>query len=194
MNSREKILNAVKASQPALQPLPQLDAGIGLRYEDPVAAFSETVKNIGGAVIPIQQLSEIAPCLMEHFGMDKQYKTTIDALPGIPLLPAVEDAHRLDGISVAVIPAVFGVAENGAVWVTEREAGERVLPFICEHLAIVLDRRSIFSNMHQAYDHIGNEQYGYGVFIAGPSKTADIEQSLVLGAHGPKSMTVFLVS
>jgi len=47
--------------------------------------------------------------------------------------------------------------------------------------------------MHHAYDRIGDADYGFGLFLAGPSKTADIEQSLVLGAHGSRSMTVFLV-
>jgi L-lactate dehydrogenase complex protein LldG len=70
---------------------------------------------------------------------------------------------------------------------------QRVLPFICQHLAVLLQKKDLVSSMHEAYDVIGNADYGFGVFIAGPSKTADIEQSLVLGAHGPKSMTVFLI-
>jgi L-lactate dehydrogenase complex protein LldG len=47
--------------------------------------------------------------------------------------------------------------------------------------------------MHQAYERLQGREYNFGVFIAGPSKTADIEQSLVLGAHGARTMTVFLV-
>ncbi|MNW08326.1 Lactate utilization protein C [compost metagenome] len=48
--------------------------------------------------------------------------------------------------------------------------------------------------MHEAYQKIADSVYGFGTFIAGPSKTADIEQSLVLGAHGPKNMTVFILA
>jgi len=70
----------------------------------------------------------------------------------------------------------------------------RVLPFITQHLAVVLSRKNIVHNMQEAYERIGTVPYGFGVFIAGPSKTADIEQSLVLGAHGPKTMTVFLLN
>ena len=47
--------------------------------------------------------------------------------------------------------------------------------------------------MHHAYDRIAQAEYPFGLFLAGPSKTADIEQSLVLGAHGSRSMTVFLL-
>jgi L-lactate dehydrogenase complex protein LldG len=90
------------------------------------------------------------------------------------------------------VNAIFAVAENGAVWITNDEMRIRALPFICEHLAVVINKKDIVNNMQEAYERIGNNAYDFGVFIAGPSKTADIEQSLVLGAHGPKTMTVFI--
>jgi L-lactate dehydrogenase complex protein LldG len=58
---------------------------------------------------------------------------------------------------------------------------------------VIVPKAKLVASMHEAYNKIGNADYRFGVFIAGPSKTADIEQSLVLGAHGPKSMTVFLI-
>ena len=84
-------------------------------------------------------------------------------------------------------------AENGAVWITEELMGHRALPFITQHLAIVINANDIVPTMHQAYKRIGDARQGFGTFIAGPSKTADIEQSLVIGAHGSRSMTVFLL-
>ena len=92
------------------------------------------------------------------------------------------------------VGAALAVAENGAVWLTEQEYGVRALPFICQHLVVVLQKQNIVHNMHEAYKMIRNEHYGFGVFIAGPSKTADIEQSLVLGAHGPYRVHVIVVT
>ncbi|MCB0630744.1 MAG: LUD domain-containing protein, partial [Lewinella sp.] len=92
-----------------------------------------------------------------------------------------------------ILPAQLGVAENAAVWLTEAEMGQRVVPFIAEHLVLVLDRKDVVSDMHQAYKRIEIDEPGFGLFIAGPSKTADIEQSLVIGAQGPRTWLVILV-
>jgi L-lactate dehydrogenase complex protein LldG len=87
----------------------------------------------------------------------------------------------------------LAVAENGAVWINDTTVKQRALPFITQHLAVVVNRNDIVATMHDAYYKIADADYGFATFIAGPSKTADIEQSLVLGAHGPKTMTVFVV-
>ncbi|MDB5022907.1 MAG: lactate utilization protein [Mucilaginibacter sp.] len=71
--------------------------------------------------------------------------------------------------------------------------GQRALPF-SQHLAVIIEADAIAASMHEAYKRINQANYGFGSFIAGPSKTADIEQSLVIGAHGPKSMTVFILA
>ncbi len=70
----------------------------------------------------------------------------------------------------------------------------RVLPFIAQSLVTIIHKSSIVATMHDAYHNIGDKEYDFATFIAGPSKTADIEQSLVLGAHGPKTMTIFIIN
>ena len=87
----------------------------------------------------------------------------------------------------------FAVAENGAVWVPDQRMKHRVASFITQHLALIVPGDQIVHNMHQAYDRLNFEATGFGVFISGPSKTADIEPSLVIGAHGARSLTVFLL-
>ena len=71
--------------------------------------------------------------------------------------------------------------------------GNRALPFICQHLVIVLPIKKLVPTMHQAYQSIDVSANGFGTFIAGPSKTADIEQALVIGAHGARSLVVYLL-
>lgn len=88
----------------------------------------------------------------------------------------------------------FGVAENGAVWIEALpEGATRRDLFIHETLIISLDKTQIVDNMHEAYRRLGEKSDGYGLFISGPSKTADIEQALVFGAHGPRELCIELL-
>ena len=87
-----------------------------------------------------------------------------------------------------VLRGELAVAENAAVWVPENNMGHRMLPFIAQHLVLIVEEKNIVPTMHDAYARLRTHLTGYGAFIAGPSKTADIEQSLVVGAHGPLSM------
>jgi L-lactate dehydrogenase complex protein LldG len=194
VNSREKILAAVKKNQPALEALPLLEAIDAIRFDNPQQQFSTVLANIGGLVLPVQSLQQVADYVTNNFKDGSRYITTVEGLPGIPLLHVAEDAHQLEDVEVAIIRGDFGVAENSAIWVTGSSFKIRALPFICQHLVVVLNPGDMVHNMHEAYERIAGHHYDFGVFIAGPSKTADIEQSLVLGAHGPKSMTVFYLS
>lgn len=70
---------------------------------------------------------------------------------------------------------------------------EKAICFISECLILIVSKKNIVSNMHEAYEHLKfNEKYNFGTFISGPSKTADIEQSLVYGAQAARGLTVFL--
>lgn len=100
------------------------------------------------------------------------------------------DGLSLAGIEVLEIDGDFGVAENGAIWLSEEALPHRVAPFICQHL--VINVKKIVPHMHAAYEELGKVNSGFGLFLSGPSKTADIEQSLVIGAHGARSLTVVI--
>ncbi|MES2276709.1 MAG: LUD domain-containing protein [Bacteroidota bacterium] len=194
MTSREKILAAVKQNQPDLVALPDISRLTG-EPVDAVEKFISTLTTIGGKVYKVAGYDEIAAIVAEAYKPENRIITLIPELACITteVFAPNPDAHPLEDVELAVLKAHFGVAENGAVWVTEELLGHRALPFITQHLAIVISAESIVPTMHQAYARISDAHYGYGAFIAGPSKTADIEQSLVIGAHGSRSMTVFVL-
>ena len=99
----------------------------------------------------------------------------------------------MERLDLAVIEGQFGVAENGAVWVSDKNFYHRSIPFITSHLIIILREEDFVENMHAACSRLVGFNERYGVFISGPSKTADIEQSLVIGAQGALSVTISLI-
>lgn len=191
MESRSKILQKLASAKRGDAQLPQVET-FNLRGMNAIQKFKDVLKGIGGAVIELKTLGGVNEYILQQYAAPSRI---ISAVNGV-------NAEKLDGkvspqsfesVDLFIAAAHFGVAENGAIWITSANMGDRVLPFVCQHLAIVLESKNIVDTMHQAYELIGTANYEFGTFIAGPSKTADIEQSLVLGAHGPKTLTVFLL-
>jgi L-lactate dehydrogenase complex protein LldG len=193
--SRDAILRSIRRHLPESSPLPDLD-GPWIAYPDPVGQFTSVLEQIGGKAIRVADQAALASELKQLPQFLDARKTACGVAGAVPSdvdLAAVDDPHQLEDVDFAILPGEFAVAENGAVWVTDRGVGHRVIYFLCQHLALVVPADQIVSNMHEAYRRIRVEGAGFGTFLSGPSKTADIEQSLVIGAHGAKSLTVFLV-
>ncbi len=194
-SARKEILAAVRRHQPAEIELPSLDQK-WTTYPDRIAQFADVLQSIGGQFYRVTNAAEANQRLGE-IPAYREAKQIISLAPGIGQSnfdwSSVTDPHQLETIDFAVIAGQFGVAENAAIWVSDRDVNWRVLFFITQHLALVVDANEMLDNMHQAYDRLNFDRAEFGAFIAGPSKTADIEQSLVIGAHGPRSLTVLCV-
>lgn len=191
--SRESILSQVKKNQPELILLPELPE-FAVWFDDPVSKFAEVLSMIGAQVQPLASPDALDGVIQQLYPDARRIVSNMPALSSFAeIVTGLELPHTFENVDVAILKGQFAVAENGAVWLTETDMTERALPFICQNLVLVVQQQDIVSTMHDAYQRIGQQQYGYGSFIAGPSKTADIEQSLVLGAHGPKSMSLFLL-
>jgi L-lactate dehydrogenase complex protein LldG len=193
MSSRDKILSTLKRNQPKANALPPI-VNYDQHYEEIVEKYVEVLRFIGGDAHLVESYDQIISIVTGNFQHAKRIISTIEQFSEIAEInPIVKDPHDLADVDLFITTSNLAVAENGAVWVNDDQLPARVLPFIAQQLAIVINKKSIVATMHDAYDIIANADYGYAAFIAGPSKTADIAQSLVLGAHGPKGMTVFII-
>ncbi|HEX4150272.1 MAG TPA: LUD domain-containing protein [Pirellulales bacterium] len=198
MTSKQAILDAIRRAQPAVRiaeqnPAPDFEP---TTYADPLAQFARVLSEVGGHCVSAADAVSVNAVLAEMPAWTAGRKR-LSLVAGVGDatfdLAAVADPHELEDVDMAIVGGEFAVAENGAVWVTDRQLHQRAILFIAQHLALVVPRAAIVNNLHEAYARLSFGGPGFGVFISGPSKTADIEQSLVIGAHGPRSLTVFLI-
>lgn len=191
MSSKQLILEAIGRNKPAKRVLPDL-----LYFsssENLIEKYTQSVTLNGGTAIGVATYEEINAYIKENFVEGVEVVSLIPQISGNRDIQEIIEPHDLEKVEVAVVKGELGVTENAAVWIPEKNLPHRVLPFIAQHLIIVVDKNTLVPNMHEAYRQIHVADDGYGVFIAGPSKTADIEQSLVIGAHGARSLTVFIM-
>lgn len=193
MSAREKILNGIAINQPELVALPVMDMNVIISYPDVFEQFKMMLQSIGGKVELVSNISVLKERLIADKASGNFVINAIANLGQLDSQVASFTASELEKVERAYIKGTIGVAENGAIWIYESQMINRLLPFICQHLILVIDKKNIVPTMHQAYDSIEVAKEGFGAFIAGPSKTADIEQSLVIGAHGARSATIYVV-
>ncbi len=192
MASREDMLKRIRQNQPEQCALPEIEQ-FKKEEADPVQKFATVLESIGGRAFRVQDAAEIPALITTHFPGIGRIVSTSQHLSGLETVGGEEDPHTLEDVDLGIVDPQLGVAENAAVYIPESRSKVRALPFICQYLAFVIRASDIVSTMHHAYERLGITQEGFGSFIAGPSKTADIEQALVLGAHGPKTMTAFII-
>jgi L-lactate dehydrogenase complex protein LldG len=194
VDSRRRVLDALRIASPPAPKAPDLSV-VGVRWDDPIARLADAVAAVAGRfvrVADVAALRQAVAALAAELGAAR-VASAVDGVPGNVDLAQVPDAHALEGLGLAVIPGELAVAENGAVWVSGAALRPRGVFVVTEHLALVVGAGDVVHDMHEAYGRISFPGAGFGTFIAGPSKTADIEQALVIGAHGARSCTLFLV-
>lgn len=200
--AREQILRDIRATLPTATPLPEL-VGDWVRYDDPVGQFFDVLRGVGGTgklVVGEAALRAEVARIAAELGAEQVCSALPGVAPGNVDLATVDDPHQLAGVDLAVLPGELAVAENAAVWITGTIVPERVLYFLSQHVVLIVPGNRVVNNMHEAYAWL-HEQAGpagpfaqakWGTFMSGPSKTADIEQALVIGAHGARSLHVLL--
>ena len=205
MSSKEDILKKYRANVREKFDMPDLSDIRGITYADPLLQFMNMTKSVGGNAIEVDKGADVNALIRELYPDAKEIASN---LPEITIATRNPDevgrARDLNGTDVGVVRGCFGVAENACVWIPQ-QMKEKAVCFISENLVILLDKKQIVNNMHEAYARLSNasgttagdtelfNEYGYGTFISGPSKTADIAQVLVMGAQAARSATVLLL-
>ena len=103
----------------------------------------------------------------------------------------------LEACNVGITQCDALIAQTGSVLITNRSAGGRVLSILPPHHVVLATRDQLLPDLPSAF-RLLKERYGKNYpslmsFVTGPSRTGDIERILVLGAHGPKNLTIFCV-
>lgn len=187
MGSREQILAALRqAARPTGAP-PEPDFG-PLRFDDMLAAFEEQLSLAGGHCRSLPADADVAQALAGLPAVARAARL-FSAVPGLDSSPPEASTD----LQVAVLPGSVAVAENGAVWVAPADSMQRAALFLAEEVVLVVPRSGLVHTLHEAYQRIPLPFPSFGCFVSGPSKTADIEQALVIGAQGPGALLVLLV-
>jgi L-lactate dehydrogenase complex protein LldG len=191
MSSKEDILKKIRHNIKKDYDMPDIDIK-GIQYKDKIAVFIESSKIAGCKVVELKNGDDLNHLIA---GLYPEAKVIASNLPNITIAninpDTVEEAQDLNGTDVAILKGELGVAENACVWIPQTMK-EKAVCFISEELVIIVSRKNIVNNMHEAYAQIKMTDYGYGCFISGPSKTADIEQALVMGAQAARGVTIVI--
>ena len=192
MSNKEDILKKYRANVREKFDMPDLDDLRATTYSDPLGQFIAMSRSVGGRVVE-QGGRSIDELVGELYPDAKEIATNLPEVTRATRNPdTIASAQALNGTDVGIVRGRFGVAENGCIWIPQTMK-ERAVMFISENLVILLPKTEIVNNMHEAYRRIQFEgDYGYGTFISGPSKTADIAQVLVMGAQAARSVTIVL--
>ena len=195
MSNKDDILKRYRANVREKFDMPDLSDIKAITYPNPLVQFAKMSEMVGGQVIEVDPGRDINELIRELFPDAKEIASNLPEITIATRNPdTVGRARDLNGTDVGVIRGKFGVAENACIWIPQTMK-EKTVMFISENLVILLPKSQIVNNMHEAYTRIEFDQEydGYGTFISGPSKTADIAQVLVMGAQAARSATILLM-
>ena len=195
MSNKDDILKKYRANVKEKFDMPDLSDIKAITYPNPLVQFVKMSEMVGGQVIEVDAGRDINVLIRELFPEAKEIASNLPEITIATRNPdTVGRARDLNGTDVGIIRGQFGVAENGCIWIPQTMK-EKAIMFISENLVILLPKSQIVNNMHEAYKRIEFDKTydGYGTFISGPSKTADIAQVLVMGAQAARSATILLL-
>ncbi len=195
MNIKQRIIAKIQASKVEEVPLPSMDFLNDFDKEINYESLKKMVELVGGNLHEINEISEAKNFIDSNYKDAKQIFCNVEGIEiGTSDISNFDESEKLDKLDLAILKGHFIVEENAAIWITENEIALRSILTAAEKLIIFVDKKAVVKNMHEAYKKVDLKKTNYGVFVSGPSKTADIEQTLVFGAHGAKDLEVIIFS
>jgi L-lactate dehydrogenase complex protein LldG len=195
MTSREGILGSVRANLPQVErPLPAVPLFADSPPASLLAAFKENLHRMGGVFLDPPADGDPLTAVREKIAGAKVVCSTVPEIAGNRDLAAVNKPQDLADVDVAIVRALFGVAETGSVLLSDTELEVNALAYLAQHLIVLLDPADIVVNLHQAYRRPEFRERHYASFHTGPSATADIEGVLIHGAQGVRSLSVLPIA
>lgn len=192
--NKEELFKKLRANTREQYDMPDMNIN-GIKYADTYKQFVEMTQTVGGSVVEAKKTDDLNAIIRRLYPEAKVFASNLPYITIAQRNPdTVAEAKDLDGTDVGIIEGKIGVAENGCIWIPQTMK-EKAVCFISEYLVILIDRQNIVNNMHEAYKRIEfDPNFNFGTFISGPSKTADIEQALVMGAQAARGVTVIVLS
>lgn len=193
MSTKDSILARIRQNTVNRYEMPELTLD-AITYEDKISSFMEVLKQMGGEPVLLQPGEDVNQIIPTLYPEAKRIGSNLPEITCATFNPdELDDPRELNGTDLSVVKGEFGVVENGTIWIPV-QVRHKAVYFISNALVILLDKREIVNNMNEAYRRLeGSADYRFGTFMSGPSKTADIEQALVFGAHGPIRVSVILI-
>lgn len=193
MSSRDEILASIKKNTLHKYEYPTWKINT-VQYPDLVKQFISISAAVGGEAVELPEGEDVNEYILKRYPNMNAIASNMSEITCATMNPDdVEVAQDLNGTDLAVVKGEIGVAENGCVWIPQT-VKHKIIYFIAERLVIILEKKNLVNNMAEAYEKIQQlPKYNFATFISGPSKTADIEQTLVKGAHGAMETLVILV-
>jgi L-lactate dehydrogenase complex protein LldG len=192
MSSRDAILGAIRANRPAPSDLPDVPLFDEGRGDDLLGRFFAAFQTMGGKVLELGGDGDGDPLanLRVRLASAGDVVSRVPEIAGNRDLDPALPPSSLADVDIAIVRAVFGVAETGSIALSERELGVNTLAYLAQHLIVLLDPADLVINIHHAYQRPEFAQSRYLVFHTGPSATADIEGVLIHGAQGVRSLSI----